>query len=231
MTQTPSDGPAAAVKLPVWRTALESYRFLAAHPRDLARVGWLPLLALFLLNLVFGTFDPVPDMADPEAAIAGIGPMIGKAVANVLVQSAVAAMTLVVWHRLVMLGHGISGRRLPMRAGLRELRYLGSWMLISIVFLILVTVVDIAIVVASFLALVVAQGAMMFASGGTGMVLGGQGEVLPLVVRLGLPVAVIVAVYFTIRLSLVLPATATGKHAGFGRAWSVSTGNGARMAP
>jgi hypothetical protein len=229
MTRTPSDDPAAAVKLPVWRTALESYRFLAAHPRDLVRIGWLPLLALFLLNLVFGTFDPLPDTGDPEAALAGIGPMIGKAVANLLIQSAVAAMTLVVWHRLVMLGHGTSDRRLPMRAGLRELRYLGSWMLISIVFLILMALVDVAIVLASFLAMVITQGAMMFAGGGTGMALGGQGEVLTLVGRLGLPVAIVVAVYFTIRLSLVLPATATGKNAGFGRAWSVSTGNGARM--
>ncbi|MDH3230726.1 MAG: hypothetical protein OEN55_13120 [Alphaproteobacteria bacterium] len=230
MTQIPPDGPSDTVKLPVWRTVLETCRFLAAHPRDLARVGWLPLLALFVLNLVFGAFDPVPDMADPATARASVGPMLGKAVANLLIQSAVAAMTLVVWHRLVMLGQETSGRLLAMRAGLPELRYLGSWMLISIVFLILMALVDMAIVLASFLAMLVAQGAMMFASGGTGMALGGQGEVLTLIGRLGMPLAIIVAVYFTIRLSLVLPATATGKHAGFGRAWSASTGNGVRMA-
>ncbi len=229
MTQTPSDGAAAAIKLPVWGTAWASYRFLAAHPHDLVRIGWLPLLALFALNLAFGTFDPVPDMADPRAAMEHAGTMMGKAVTNVLIQSAVAAMTLVVWHRLVMLGHGTAGRRLPMHAGLRELRYLGAWMLISLVFLVLLAIIDVAIVVAAFLAMVIAQGIMMFASGGTGMALGGQDELLTLVGWLAMPVAIVVAIYFTIRLSLVLPATATGKAAGFGRAWSVSAGNGARM--
>ncbi len=229
MTQTPSDGATAAIKLPVWGTAWASYRFLAAHPRDLARIGWLPLLALFALNLVFGTFDPVPDSGDPQAALDHAGAMVGKAVTNVLIQSAIAAMTLVVWHRLVMLGHDTAGRRVPMRVGLRELHYLGAWMLISVTFLVLLTIVDVVIVVAAFVGLVIAQGIMMFASGGTGMALGGQDELLTLVGWLGMPVAIVVAIYFTIRLSLVLPATATGKEAGFGRAWSVSAGNGARM--
>ncbi len=228
MTRTPADGPAAAEKLPVWRTALESYRFLAAHPRDLARIGWLPLLALFLLNLVLGTFDPVPDMADPEAAMAGAGPTIGKAVVRMLIQSAIIAMTLVVWHRLVMLGHGTAGRLVPLRAGTRELRYFGSWMLIGIVSVILMIVVGMTIVLLALLASAVAQDVMMFASGGTGMALGGQGEMLTLAVWLGMPASV-VGLYFSIRLSLVLPATATGKHAGFARAWSVSAGNGVRM--
>ncbi len=230
MTQISSDSRVAAAKLPVWGTVTGSYRFLAAHPRDLARIGWLPLLALFVLNLVFGTFDPVPDVSHPETAMISIGPMMGKALVNLLIQSAVAAMTLVVWHRLVILGDAAPGRRIAMTVGLRELRYLASWMLISVVFLIMWTVVTTAIVFAAFLAMVATQGAMMLASGGTGMALGGQDEVLTLVGWLGMPVAIVVAIYFTIRLSLVLPATATGKNAGFGRAWSVSTGNGLRMA-
>ena len=229
MTQTLSDSLAAAVKLPVWRTAIESYRVLAAHPRDLARIGWLPLFALFLLNLVVGTFDPVPDMADPETAIASAGPMIGKALAKLVIQSAIAAMTLVVWHRVVMLGHGTAGRLVPLRAGPRELRYLGSWMLIGIVSTILMVIVGLAIILAALLAMAVAEDVMMFASGGTGLALGGRGEMLTLAERLGMPLAIIVALYFTVRLSLVLPATATGKDAGFRRAWSASTGNGARM--
>jgi hypothetical protein len=230
MTQTLSDAPAAAAKLPVWGTVTGSCRFLAAHPRDLVRIGWLPLLALFVLNLVFGTFDPVPDVSDPETAMAGAGPMMGKALVNLLIQSAVAAMTLVVWHRLVIRGDPAPGRRIAMTVGLRELRYLASWMLISVVFLIMVILIDFAIVLATFVAMVATQGAMMLAGGGTGMALGGQDEVLTLVGWLGMPVAVVVAIYFTIRLSLVLPATATGKDAGFGRAWSISAGNGLRMA-
>lgn len=229
MTQIPTVDGTTTVKLPVWATVRESYRFLAAHPRDLVRIGWLPLSALFVLNLAFGTFDPMPDTSDSATLLASIGPMMGRAVANLLIQSAVAAMTLVVWHRLVMLGPEAAGRQLPVRAGLREFRYLGSWMLISVVFLGLMTLVDVAIVLAFFAAMVASQAVMMF-TGGAGMALGGQGEVLTLVGRLGMPFAVVVAVYFTIRLSLVLPATATGKQAGFGRAWSVSAGNGLRMA-
>lgn len=216
------------MKLPVWRTAMESYRFLAGHPRDLVRIGWLPLLALFGLNLLFGTFEPLPDTADPQAVLAQVGPMMAKALASLLSQSAVAAVTLVVWHRLVMLGTNTAAGRLPLRVGVRELRYLGAWMLISIVYIMLMLLVDMAIILAFFLAMIVAQAVMMFA-GGTGMALGGQGELVRLVGWLGMPVAIVVAVYFTIRMSLVLPATATEKPGGFGRAWLVSTGNGARM--
>jgi len=229
MTQTASEGPLRDVKLPVWRTVVDSYRFIASHKMDVVRIGWLPLLILFALNLVFGTFEPVPDMSDPRAALGGVVPMMGKALANLLIQSAVAAMTLVVWHRLVMLGRDATGRRVPLRVGLRELRYFGAWMLISIVFLILVMFVDVVITLAFFLAMIVTQAAMMFAGGGVGMALGGQGELATRVGWLGMPVALVVAIYFTIRLSLVLPATATSKAAGFGRAWAVSTGNGARM--
>jgi len=229
MVDTVSESGIRAAKLPVWRTAVASYRFLAGHPRDIVRIGWLPLLALFGLNLLFGTFEPLPDTTDPQAALAQVGPMMGKALISLLGQSAVAAVTLVVWHRLVMLGTDRAAGRLPLRVGVRELRYLGVWMLISIVYVMLMLLVDMAIILAFFLALVVTQAVMMFAGGGTGMALGGQGELVTVVGWLGMPVAIVVAVYFTIRLSLVLPATATGKPGGFGRAWLVSTGNGARM--
>ncbi|UCH74264.1 MAG: hypothetical protein JSU82_18540 [Rhodospirillales bacterium] len=229
MSEIPGDSGAGAVRLPVWRTAAASYRFLARHPRDLVRIGWLPLLALIVLNHVFGTFEPVPEPAGPHAEMRRVVPMMGKAVANLLIQSAVAAITLVVWHRLVMLGQGAAGQRIPVRIGLRELRYLGAWMLISLVFLILMMLVDLGIILAFFIGMVAVQAVMMFTGGGAGMALGGQDELLTLVGWLGMPVAVVVAIYFTIRMSLVLPATATGKRAGFGHAWSVSSGNGARM--
>jgi len=228
MVETVAESGIRAVKLPVWRTAIASYRFLASHPRDIVRIGWLPLLALLGLNLLFGTFEPLPDVTDPQAALAQVGPLMGKALASLLSQSAVAAMTLVVWHRLIMLETGMAAGPVPLRLGRRELRYLGAWMLISIVYVILMLLVDVAIILAFFLAMVATQAAMMFA-GGTGMAPGGQGELVTLVGWLGMPVAIVVAVYFTIRLSLVLPATATGKPGGFGRAWLVSTGNGARM--
>ena len=33
-------------KLPIFRTVARVYRFIAAHPADLVRIGWLPLLLL-----------------------------------------------------------------------------------------------------------------------------------------------------------------------------------------
>ena len=39
--------------LPVWRSIAGVYRFVAGHPRDLARIGWLPL-GLLLMMVVLG---------------------------------------------------------------------------------------------------------------------------------------------------------------------------------
>lgn len=139
------------VKLPVIDTALASYHFIIDHPRDAVRVGWLPLILLYALNLIFGTFDPLPDLSDPEAAMSHIAPLLGSTVVNVLIQSAVAAMTLVVWHRLVMQGYDVSGQTVPMRITLNEAKYLARWMLISLLFIGILFAADIAIVMTALL--------------------------------------------------------------------------------
>lgn len=217
------------VKLPVIDTALASYRFLIAHPRDAVRVGWLPLIVLYALNLIFGTFDPMPGFSNPEAAMSHIAPLLGSAVANVLIQSAVAAMTLVVWHRLVMQGHDAGGSAVPMRVTLDEVRYLGRWMLISLLFIGILFAADIAIVLTAFLIMLAIQLVSILVMGGAGLVLGEQAGQLTLVGRVGMIPAAIAAIYLTTRLSLVLPATATGKDAQFERAWYISRGNGVNM--
>ena len=219
----------STAKLPVLDTALASYRFLTDHRRDAARVGWLPLILLYALNLIFGTFDAMPDLSDPEAAMSHLAPLLGSAVVNVLIQSAVAAMTLVVWHRLVMQDYDVAGQLAPMRVTLDEVKYLGRWMLISLLFIGILFAVDIAIVLAALFVLLSIQLVSVVVMGGTGLALGGQADQLTLIGEIGMAPAVIVAIYLTTRLSLVLPATATGKEARFERAWYISKGNGARM--
>lgn len=217
------------VKLPVIDTALASYHFIIDHPRDAVRVGWLPLILLYALNLIFGTFDPLPDLSDPEAAMSHIAPLLGSTVVNVLIQSAVAAMTLVVWHRLVMQGYDVSGQTVPMRITLNEAKYLARWMLISLLFIGILFAADIAIVMAALLIMLAVQLVSIMIMGGAGLALGEQAEQLTLVGQIGMAPATIAAIYLTTRLSLVLPATATGKEARFERAWYISRGNGARM--
>lgn len=217
------------VKLPVVDTALASYRFLIDHPRDAVRVGWLPLIVLYALNLIFGAFEPMPDLSDPQAAMRLLAPLLGSKVINVLIQSAVAAVTLGVWHRLVMQGHDVSGQTVPFRIGSRELKYFARWMLISLLFIAIFFAVVVGIIMSVFVIMLMIQ-VVLILSGGGGMALGEQGEQMTAVaLYFGMPVGVIAAIYLTTRLSLVLPATATGKEAGFDRAWYISQGNGVSM--
>jgi hypothetical protein len=208
----------APVKLPVLEIALNSYRFLLDHPRDALKIGWLPLLVLYALNLVFGTFEPMPEMSDPAAMAAQIAPILGSTVVNALIQSAVAAMTLVVWHRVVMQDYDVEGKAVPVRITMSEIKYLGRWMLISLMFIGILFVVAVAVVMAAMLVMLGVQFASIGVMGGTGLKLGEQAGELTLVGQLGLIPGAIAAIYLTSRLSLVLPATATGKEARFERA-------------
>ena len=215
--------------LPVLDTARASYRFLIDHPREVARVGWLPLIVLYALNLIFGTFEPMPDFSDPQAAMIRIAPLLGNTVVNVLIQSAVAAMTLVVWHRLVMQDDDVGDRPVPMRISVNEIKYLGRWLLISLLFIAILFAADIAIVMAALVVMLTIQLVSIMVMGGAGLALGDQAEQLTVIGQVGMAPAVIAAIYLTTRLSLVLPATATGKEARFERAWYMSRGNGGRM--
>ncbi len=215
--------------LPVVDTARASYRFVIDHPREAMRVGWLPLIVLYGLNLVFGTFAPMPDLSDPQTVTNPIGPLLGSTVVNVLIQSAVAAMMLVVWHRLVMQDYDIGGQPVPMRVTVSEIKYLARWLLISLLFIAILFAADIAIVMAVLVVMLTVQLVSILVMDGAGLALGEQAEQLTLIGQIGMAPAAIAAIYLTTRLSLVLPATATGKEARFERAWYMSRGNGGRM--
>ncbi len=214
-----------AGRIMVWATVVESYRFILSHPRDLLRVGWLPLIALFALNLLFGTFDPAPVGLD----VTDLLPSLGKITANILVQSIIAAAILVAWHRVVLLGAGSQPGSLAVGFGLRELRYLVAWLMLSILFLVLFTVAF-ALVVGVGFTLLVALKAVLLLSGTDGLLaLGQRGHFVSLEYA-SLPPAVLLATYFASRLSLILPAMATDKPRTLAGAWRLSAGNGWRLA-
>ncbi len=205
-----------AGRIRVWEMVAESYRFVLSHPRDLVRIGWLPLIALFALNLHFDGVGP-----------AALGPAIGEAAVNLLVLSLIAAVILVAWHRVVLLGDG--GRRgIAINLGPREMRYLLSWLVLSAVFLVLFMIAWALVTAAGFALLVALKLALLLAGAGGSLALGDTDQFLVLLYVAVLP-AFLLASYFATRLSLVLPAMATDRRRSLGRAWSLSAGNGWRL--
>jgi hypothetical protein len=205
-----------AGKIRTWEMVAESYRFVLSHPRELVRVGWLPLIALFALNLHADGLGPV----DP-------GPAIGVALVNVLILSLIAAVILVAWHRVVLLGDG-GGRSVAVSLGPRELRYLLSWLALSVVFFVLFALAWALVIAAGFAVLVVLKFVLLLAGAGDSLALGQTDQFVILLYAAVLP-AFLLASYFATRLSLVLPAMATDRRRSLGRAWSLSAGNGWRL--
>ena len=211
-------------KIRIWRMARDSYGFLLAHPGALLRVGWLPLLLLFGLNLAFGAFEAWPQARDPLALL----PSLGRLTANVLAQSMVAAAVLVAWHRVVLLGEAAVPGFLPLHLGFREARYLGGWLLLSLLFLLLLGLSCLLTVALGFGLMLGAETALVTA-GSAGSVPLGQKAQFIVLQGLSIVCGLLIAVYATTRLSLVLPALATDRRRSFGGAWQLSAGSGWRL--
>lgn len=202
----------------IWATVAASYGFVRRHPRALVRIVWLPVLAVFLLNLLFGTYLPAPDPVDLAAA----APLLGKLGLNVLLQTVIAAAVLVAWHRVVLFGeadHGVIG----LAFGRRELRYLAAWLGLGVVFLILFALTFALVLAVLFLLMVVASQVLTL----PGL---GSGDQFFNLQILALVLAVPLATYFAVRLSLILPALATDTRRSLGQSWAMSGGNGWRLA-
>jgi len=211
-------------KIRIWRMVAESYGFLLAHPGALFRVGWLPLLLLYGINLAFGGFNPWPQSQELSALL----PLLGLLTVNVLAQSLVAAAVLVAWHRVVLLGEAAVPGFFALHAGFREAKYLGSWLLLSLLFMLVLVLVSLAIVALGFGAMLGAN-AVLGASGSVGSAALGQPTQFIALQVLSLIGALLIATYATTRLSLILPALATDRQRSFGNAWQLSAGSGWRL--
>ncbi len=201
----------------IWATVAASFGFIRRHPRALVRVIWLPVLAVFLLNLAFGVHVPARGPVD----LAQAGPLMMKIGLNLLLQTVVAAAVLVAWHRVVLFGEAGRGV-IGLTFGRRELRYLAVWLGLGLVFLILYALAFALILAALFLLMLVAS--LIATLPG----LGNSEQFFNLQV-LALVLAVPLATYFAVRLSLILPALATDRRRSFGQSWSMSGGNGWRL--
>ncbi len=211
-------------KIRIWRMVAESYRFLLAHPGVLVRIGWLPLLLLYGINLAFGGLNAWPQSQDLSALL----PPLGRLTGNVLAQSLVAAAVLVAWHRVVLLGEAAVPGVFALHAGLREAKYLATWLLLSLLFMLVLTLVSLAIVALGFGAMLGAQAVLGAAGSAGGVALGQPAQFIALQV-LSLICALLIAAYATTRLSLILPALATDRQRSFGTAWQLSAGSGWRL--
>ncbi len=211
-------------KIRIWRVVTQSYGFLLAHPGALLRVGWLPLLLLFGLNLAFGGLDPWPQSRD----LADLLPGLGLLTANVLAQSLVAAALLVAWHRVVLLGEAAVPGVFALQVGLREARYLGRWLMLSLLFMLVLALACLAFVALGFIAMLGTETALITAGSAGTIALGEKAQFFVLQV-LSVIGALLIATYATTRLSLILPALATDRQRSFGGAWQLSAGSGWRL--
>ncbi len=211
-------------KIRIWRMVKDSYGFLLSHPRALLRVGWLPLLLIFGLNLALGGFDASLLGKD----LATLLPSLGRGTALVLLQSMIAAVVLVAWHRIVLMGEAAVPGLFSLHIGVREARYLASWLLLSLLF-ILVAVLSVLLIVALGFGLMLGGEVALVTAGSAGSIPLGEKAQFVALLTLSVVFALPAATYATTRLSLILPALATDQQRSFGGAWQLSAGSGWRL--
>jgi hypothetical protein len=208
--------------VPVFATAMASFRFVLTHRRELVRVGLVAVPALFILDLALAAFDS-RRLADYGVSAAAV-----KTLTELALRTVIAAALLVAWHRVVLLGRG-AGRLMPVLAfGRRELQYLFVWILLSAGFLGAFAVTAVIAVAVQFAAMVGAYLVLLLLGLSKAIVLGHRDQLM-IVLWISLFFAVPVASYVAGRLSLVLPALAVDRRRPFRQAWRMSAGNGWRL--
>lgn len=212
---------AGAEKVPIWDLVDESYRFVLSHPRELMRVGWAPLIILFATNVMLGAYAP------PAETISLVTEGI-RVTGNIVIQTVVAAMVLVGWHRFVLLGEKASPSGPVVAVGRRELRYLLAWVVLSVLFLVLFVAAWAFVLALVFFAMAVMKLALLLTGSGNAIVLGETGQFVALELA-AIPAAMLIAAYVAIRLSLILPAMAVDRDRAMRQAWSLSSGCGWRL--
>lgn len=186
---------AGAVKLPIWDLVDESYRFVLSHPRELVRVGWVPLLILFVTNIMFGAYAPPAETVDLMAELVRIS-------GNIVIQTVVAAMVLVGWHRFVLLGEKARPSGPVVDIGRRELRYLLAWVVLSVLFLILFVAAWAFVLALFFFAMAIVKLLLLLAGSGNAIPLGETNQFVVLELA-AIPAAMLIAAYVAIRKSVV----------------------------
>jgi len=213
---------ADGTKIPVWDLVEESYRFVLSHPREFARIGWVPVLILFVANVGFGAYAPAADTVSLLAEAMRVS-------ANMAVQTVVAAMVLVGWHRFVLLGEKARPSGPVVAIGRRELRYLLAWVALSVLFLVLLIAAWAFVLAAFFFFMAIAKLALLLVGSPNMVPLGETTNQFVALELAAIPAAMLIAAYVAIRLSLILPAMAVDRDRAMRRAWGISNGSGWRL--
>jgi hypothetical protein len=208
--------------VPIFATAVASFRFVLTHRRDLARVGLLAVPAFLIVELAMDVFD--------SRRLSGFGVNLQavKALTELLLRAIIAAVLLVAWHRVVILKASERADAPPLAFGLRELHYLFIWLLLSASFLAIFAITAALTVAVQFLAMLGAYLVLLLLGLKQTLVVG-QRDQLMIVLWISVFFAVPVASYVTGRLSLVLPALAVDRRRPLRQAWRMSSGNGWRL--
>ncbi len=204
--------PVPAPKVPVWRTAIDSYRFVFANLGRLLALGW-PLLMIAAAALIVGELF-AGGRSSWEAETWQQSP--AYVVANILFGVLFCAMVLVFvvrWHRFFLLDE-----RESVFANLfasRNWRFLGYLLLLAL-----------APLLPMLIALIIGLGAAISVAGSPqeGMVTG------PLAALVFFALFAPFVLYFVFfRFSLVFPAAATDRPIGLAESWRKLRGNTRRL--
>jgi hypothetical protein len=208
--------------LPIFATAVESFRFVFAHRRELRRIALFALPAFYLIHIAFDSIDW------PAFSSHGLNATAMRALADLVVRGGIATIVLVAWHRVVMLKVSARSTLPPITVGLREFRYFVVWILLSVGFLAVFAFTMAAMVAVQFVAMLGVYLLLLLVGLSKTLVVG-QRDQLMLVMWISVFFALPVASYITGRLSLVLPAMAVDRKRPLRQAWRLSAGNGWRL--
>lgn len=212
----------AAQQIPVFATAILSFRFVLTHWRELLRGGLLAVPAFLIVTFGLDSFSHAASA--PETPLANIL----RTVIDLGGRALIATMVLVAWHRLVMLKLADVNSGPSLALGVREFRYLVVWMLLSAGFVLVFGAVIALMVTLQFLVMVVFYLALLLVGLADTLVVG-QRDQFVVVLWISVFFAVPAASYVASRLSLVLPALAVDRKRPLRQAWRISAGNGWRL--
>jgi hypothetical protein len=207
-------------QIPVFATAILSFRFVATHGRELLRLGLLAVPAFLILTFGLDSFSVSPN--DSQIA------KIGRVAIDFGGRTAIATVVLVAWHRLVMLKLGDVNGSGSIGLGMRELRYFIAWILLSVGFVGVFGAVIALMAAFQFLVMLLLYLVLILAGLADTLVVG-QRDQFVVVLWISVFFALPAASYVSGRLSLVLPAMAVDRRRPLRQAWRLSQGNGWRL--
>jgi hypothetical protein len=208
--------------LPVFATAITSFRFVLAHRRDLMRLAWLAVPAFLIVTLGLDSFESNRLAGD------GVSADVARSLLDLSARAVIASIVLVAWHRVVMLKQNGTHGGPALAFGPREIRYLFVWLALSLAFLGAFAAVVAIMTMLQFLAMLVLYLLLLIVGAADALAVG-QRDQFVVLLWISVFFALPAASYVAGRLTLVLPALAVDRRRPLRQAWRMSAGNGWRL--